>query len=208
MSSPCLMPLVLWACLGPGGEPLPAAPVPSVLQRYREEVRGALSASSQARNADPELVADGLLNLFEKLDQTRELPHVERRKMQLQVRARLLELADRLERRMQHVSPPPKAAPSKAAPHKVTPQKVAAQQLGNTATTTGGSNAGGAAAAIRGLRGLELVELIRDTVAPETWDIRGGKGTAMYFDPVLGLVVRQSHTVQDDVGSAVQQLRK
>ncbi len=201
MSSPCLMPLVLWACLGPGGEP--AAPVPSVLQRYREEVRDSLSASSQARNADPELVADGLLNLFEKLDQTREVPHIERRKMQLQVRARLLELADRLERRMQHVSPPPKASPQK-----VRPQKVAAQQLGNTATTTGGSSAGGSGAAIRGLRGLELVELIRDTVAPESWDVRGGKGTAMYFDPVLGLVVRQSHAVQDDVGAAVQQLRK
>jgi hypothetical protein len=54
--------------------------------------------------------------------------------------------------------------------------------------------------------GEALVELIRKTIAPSTWDVNGGPGTIQYWRPGHALVVRASDDVQEQIGGLVGQL--
>ncbi len=48
--------------------------------------------------------------------------------------------------------------------------------------------------------GAALVELIRTTIAPQTWDVAGGEGTIVYYQPLKVLVIRQTSDVHWMIG--------
>jgi hypothetical protein len=54
--------------------------------------------------------------------------------------------------------------------------------------------------------GPQLVELIQQTIAPQTWDVNGGLGTAYYWRPGRALVIRQTGGVHDQLGDLLEQL--
>ncbi|UCE88582.1 MAG: hypothetical protein JSW10_09600 [Pseudomonadota bacterium] len=56
--------------------------------------------------------------------------------------------------------------------------------------------------------GQELVELIYRTIAPTTWDVNGGPGSIYYWQPGRALIVRQMGTVHQQLGDALEQLRR
>jgi hypothetical protein len=56
--------------------------------------------------------------------------------------------------------------------------------------------------------GWDLVELIRATIAPETWDVNGGRGSMYYYRPQQLLVVRQTGEVHHQLGGVLGQLRR
>jgi hypothetical protein len=64
---------------------------------------------------------------------------------------------------------------------------------------------GGAA---RGDYGPMLVELIRQTIAPEFWDVNGGPGVILYYRPGHALVVRATGDIHERIGGTVDALRK
>jgi hypothetical protein len=47
----------------------------------------------------------------------------------------------------------------------------------------------------RTLNAMLLIDMITSTVDPDSWEQRGGPGVARYYDPVRGLVIRQSAEV-------------
>lgn len=52
-----------------------------------------------------------------------------------------------------------------------------------------------------------LVELIERTIAPDFWDVNGGPGSIVYFQPLHCLVVRASGEVHGDVGGLLGKLK-
>ena len=56
--------------------------------------------------------------------------------------------------------------------------------------------------------GEALVDLIETTIAPDTWDIRGGPGTIVYFNPLRALVVRQTGDAHDALSDVLGGLRR
>ena len=48
--------------------------------------------------------------------------------------------------------------------------------------------------------GQDLIDLIQNTIAPESWDVMGGPGTIMYWEPGFALVVRQTDDVHEQIG--------
>ena len=56
--------------------------------------------------------------------------------------------------------------------------------------------------------GKALVDLIQTTIAPDSWDIRGGPGSIVYFNRFRALVVRQSGEGQDNLADLLNGLRK
>ena len=56
--------------------------------------------------------------------------------------------------------------------------------------------------------GQHLVDLIQQTIAPQSWDVAGGRGSIRYWRPGKALVVRQTEEVQHDVGNVIRQLRR
>jgi hypothetical protein len=64
--------------------------------------------------------------------------------------------------------------------------------------------AGGAAAA----HANELIRLIQTTIAPESWDANGGRGTILFWGANPALVIRASGEAHHQVGQAMQGLRR
>lgn len=46
----------------------------------------------------------------------------------------------------------------------------------------------------------DLIDLIQNTIAPESWDVMGGPGTIMYWEPGFALVIRQTDDVHEQIG--------
>jgi hypothetical protein len=63
-----------------------------------------------------------------------------------------------------------------------------------------GSGAGGAA---RSDYGPLLVELIRRTISPEFWDVHGGPGVIIYYQPGHALVIRATPEIHEQIGGAL-----
>jgi len=55
--------------------------------------------------------------------------------------------------------------------------------------------------------GQELVELIENTIAPASWETRGGPGVIKYWAPGHALVVRQTRDVHEQIGGVVGAMR-
>ncbi len=66
------------------------------------------------------------------------------------------------------------------------------------------SGAGGAA---RADYGPLLVELIRRTISPEFWDVHGGPGVIIYYQPGHALVIRATPEIHERIGGALGGVR-
>ena len=134
--------------------------------------------------ADPEEVVPALVRLDEDLRKTRKLSFAERRRKHLAIRGRLMDILPRLQRRQREFT--------RARPRQ------------RPATSTGSLLAGPADERAAG----ELISLIQDTIAPGSWDVRGGKGTMRYYPNFHVLVVRNTAEVHRQVGGTLKQLKK
>jgi hypothetical protein len=74
----------------------------------------------------------------------------------------------------------------------------------------GGPNFGGGPAplALDNDQSEELIELIQEVIAPDSWDVVGGAGAAKFFKNKNALVVRQTDEVQEGLFDVVNQLRQ
>ncbi len=78
-----------------------------------------------------------------------------------------------------------------------------ASSLGNNPTITPGGQGGAAMADFD-----TLMQLIRDTIQPDTWDDLGGAGTITPFPGNLSLVVSATQQVHEEIRDLLEQLRK
>lgn len=56
--------------------------------------------------------------------------------------------------------------------------------------------------------GPELVDLIERTINPDFWDVNGGPGTIVYYQPLMCLVVTATGEIHGDVGGILGGLRR
>lgn len=216
----------------PGDASLEVTPVETTARtakKLREAVRDALRDSARASQPDYEEIAPRLLDLFRELDSTAELPRAEKRSLRSSLRTRLLQIEDVLARRLVraeeeakskrnsqasgHSSNPETFEPSfPNRPKTGTPPTVVtlAQRGAPAGGQAGGANGGGQSGGQTGVinRGWNLVALIRNTVAPETWDVNGGNGSIYFYRPLNVIVVRQTQAVHDELGEVLGQVRR
>jgi len=141
-----------------------------------------------------------LLDIYGHLQADRKLASSVRQSLQGRVRARLADLGRRL-------------AAQLSGPRRPTgTQTPAASRNAVLAQLQPGGAQG------RGLQqplatslnddGERLVELIRNTIAPQSWDTRGGPGAIMLWPPARALVVRQTDEVHNELADLIDQLRR
>jgi hypothetical protein len=53
-----------------------------------------------------------------------------------------------------------------------------------------------------------LIDLIQNTIAPESWEVNGGRGSIRYYSLYQALVVRQTGEVHHQLGGGLEQFRK
>jgi len=153
------------------------------------------------------------LTLYNELGQDRSLGLAVRESLRTKVRLRLAQLADQISKRIAREKR--EAAPDPPPTLSIPPGNDRLAQMGGLGGAAPGAGIGRAAFAATGVRGLgglpadnaeQLVELIRRTIAPSTWDVNGGPGTIYYWRPGRALVIRQTSEVHGDVADLLEQL--
>jgi len=72
----------------------------------------------------------------------------------------------------------------------------------------GGPGMPGAANAQPDDYGQDLVDLIQRTIAPGTWDVNGGAGSAYYWHPGRAMIIMQTGEVHDQIADLLLQLER
>jgi hypothetical protein len=163
-----------------------------------EEVRAAyLEALQDSAKRIKPVYADVVPNLAEVYVQLKDvegLSHAERSRMRGVAKSRLEELRDQLIRQV-------------LRDRKLAERKNRSQKRGGVREPVDEKAAllaaGGASA-----QAVELIDLIQNTIEPESWQRAGGQGTISYFDLLKVLVVRQTGEVHHQLGGTLEQLRK
>jgi hypothetical protein len=216
--------LVALLALTPAGSPAQGERAERSGHELRTAVRDAMRQQATTQGAEQEQATRKLVALFQEISTNSKLSDPEKERQLAYVRARLRRTSGALAKGLakrgdaQLAADPPLAAQPAV-------QALLAQQPGNPARQQAGAAAGplnfpaaGAANAGQGggqsfsamtnQNAQELIDLIQDTIAPHTWDIRGGNGVIRYFAPAQVLVIRQSGDVHGQLGDALKNLRK
>ena len=155
----------------------------------RAQVDSLLRREATAKTTDERRTAvRDLVDLARQIDASTGIAPAERSRARNRVRARLAQLRRELEQ---------PAAADRAA-RRDRPPLLA--QVGPGA----GGGPGNPPAPPD--HGDDLAELIRQTVAPETWDVNGGNGVIVYFPARRVLVVRQQSEVHWGLADVLNQL--
>lgn len=139
-------------------------------------------------------VVPALATVYVQLKDIEGLSHDERSRMRSVAKARLEELRNQIIREMLRDK---KLADRKQRSQTRTPTR---EPLDEKAALLAGGGANAQA--------VELIDLIQNTIEPESWQRAGGKGSISYFDLLKVLVVRQTGEAHHQLGEALEQLRK
>jgi len=219
------------------GQPAqPDQPAPN-LRTGRELMaacRAALQRWARPSDAQAQQAARELLGLYRELQQDTELAVTQREGLRVVLRRRLLALARQIERqvaaRRKEAAQAGGQAQGQAPPTVRVPQQggVLAQRgawhgmmpgaMGPGAMRPGMMRPGVMAPGMMGPMGgaanqppdagEQLVDLIRQTVAPETWVENGGSGSMYYWWPGRALIVRQTDEVHEQIADLLRQLQR
>jgi hypothetical protein len=163
----------------------------------RRDLRDALQRTAEWMKSNPSRAAAHLLPLYAELRCDTVMVKEDRDRYAAIFRDRLLKLSKKLDQHTASGS----ATASKAAASHATATPTSAQ----FASASRVENRGGAAVEDYGR---ELVALIQHVIAPDTWDVAGGNGVIMYYQPLHVLVIRQTDDVHEQIGGGFKQLRK
>ena len=187
-----------------------------------QAVRGEIRRFDRAEQPSREELVPELVSLYSDLTNDTQLKPRRRNRLVRLVRRRLRETEGALVRRLQHDGNADPSGHTEAHSLRSRSVKTRSHTAVDSrsklsavlAQRAGGAQPGGAARGGGGVgqpvnsQGWALVDLIRTTIAPKTWDVNGGKGSIYYYRPVHALVVRQTSEVHPQVGRLLGQLRR
>lgn len=212
----------------PGGASTPSAAVaeqllvpPRTGTELRDAVRSALRRWARADGKQAEPAARELLLLYGELQADDELARSQSLELRTKLRSRLFKLSEQITKRV---------AIEKRLAKNRQPKSVDAAVLGNGVLAQVGGFGGAGGIAMPGFAGAgfggpglgggmmggggpygfdhgpELVDLIQQTISPQTWDVNGGLGVIYYWRPGRAMVIRQTGEVHRQIGGLLEQM--
>lgn len=181
----------------------------------RDAVRVALRRWARPTDAQAESAAREFIALYRELRADDKLAQSQRGYFAGKVRGRLIQLSEQISKRIAREE---RLAKNQRTGTLTSPAKSEStsrqQDAGDSSATdyvpgtaSGGPARGGGAMQSPDY-GPQLVELIQRVIRPESWDVNGGPGSIYYWYPGRALVIRQTQEVHEDIGGAVEQLRR
>ena len=201
-------------------------------QQWRDAVSRALRNEATSKGFERRRAALELINPGNGLQRETDLAESEVKRLRKTIRSRLRRISQRLEREIAREKKTAKKTASKPSPKTIDPPKGAAGVLAQAGLNPGGFGGAFGAPAGRAVGGIAggqfgglgagaggfgqatqtsaqmLVDLIRTTIAPESWAINGGPGTIFYFGPQQALVIRQTTQIHGNIGGLFNQLQR
>lgn len=158
---------------------------------FRTIYRDLARKSFRTAKPDPFQITPRLVAFYTTLETVEGLPRSERLRMRETLRARLRQIGDQLARQ--------RASAMKSSDSQLRSRIAAKQASKKEADGLGGGEQQNVN---------ELIALIESTIAPDSWQSRGGNGSISYFSTLKVLVVRQTAEVHRQVGGLLEGVRK
>ncbi|MFN0056313.1 MAG: hypothetical protein ACKV0T_29560 [Planctomycetales bacterium] len=146
-----------------------------VAEEFDNQVTRWMQRTARSANLAPGKAVPRLVELYQQVTDESRLAAADRRRLQERLKSRLRELETQLVRSQV--------------------RGAAGRRMGNASLAGGGATVAEAA---------ELIDLIQSTIAPESWDVNGGRGTIRYYRPLHVLVVRQTAEVHAQIGGTLR----
>jgi hypothetical protein len=181
---------------GPAIAEMPPRSVDVLRSSYRDAMRRA----GDRNLPDPYVLVPELVEIYLALERPAGLAHSEAAGMRRAVKLRLETFRDRLMRDRREEE----KAVAREARRNTKPRVRTAEPAADHADSKQSLAGGGAIAA----RAQELIDLIQNTIEPDSWDVNGGGGTIRFFPQLNVLVIRNTGEVHYEVGGALDVLRK
>lgn len=164
--------------------------------RSTAELRAAVEVAiqrSRTLREDDRTAVDELLALHRELRKHATISIQDRTVLLRQVNQRLTAIS-------QQLSTAARATPQTALPGGQ--RHILGQQLPPFGQPAAGQNPPGTPPTAA----QELIDVIQDTIAPTTWDLRGGQGVIRFWGPGNALIIRQSSDVHQQLAQLIEDL--
>ncbi|MFP6763732.1 MAG: hypothetical protein VB858_08940 [Planctomycetaceae bacterium] len=162
------------------------------LGAFRTIYRDLARKSFRTAKPDPFTITPRLVAFYSTLETVDGLPHSERLRMQETLRARLRQIREKLAK--------DRSITAARAGRLGTRNSVSALHRSNSPNTgLSGSEQQNVA---------ELIALIEETIAPDSWTSRGGHGSIGYYSKLKVLVIRQTGEVHQQIGGLLKGVRR
>jgi hypothetical protein len=176
----------------------------------REQVHSLLKRPLRTLAQAPYKETRQLVDLYTRLESDESLASGERLRLRNLVRTRLAQVRGAIARGLRRQRADAQRSARREEPRgSVETASTATEQTTETAATSeqpSGDSKKAGASEPRPMGGnpqndaKELIELIEDTIAPESWEIRGGRGVIRYWSNGQALVIRQTGEVHEQIG--------
>lgn len=158
---------------------------------FRTIYRDLARKSFRTARPEPFEIVPKLVAFYGTLGSVEGLPRSERLRMRETLRARMRQIGEKLAR-------------DRASGKTIKPKRSRTPQRnpvsgGKTSDQLSGTEQQNVA---------ELIALIEETIAPDSWTSRGGNGSISYYSQLKVLVVRQTAEVHHQIGGLLKGVRK
>ncbi len=182
-------------------------------KELQKEVQTALKHWKKVPETQAEAAARELLGLYREVEADETLPDSTRKLLLRNLRVKLdvlsiqiaeAELAQKKEAQKQGEEAKEKKPASVKRPEKAQQTEMAQQ----AAPGIGGAGFGAGGNQINQEAGEQLVEVIQNTIHPESWEQNGGNGTIQFWTPNGHLIIRQTDENHQKIQNLLEQLRR
>lgn len=147
---------------------------------WRQEYQSVMTATADRAKSSPATAVPRLISVYVGLADAEALPRSERTRMRRSLESRLVKQLEVLVR-------------EKRKSDQVAQRTSKKSQGGGGATT---------------IAAQQLIDLIVNTIAPDSWQQNGGKGSITYYPINPALVIRQTGETHEQVSQLLQALGK
>jgi hypothetical protein len=151
-------------------------------QFWREEYQSVMQASAERAQPRPETAVPRLIKFYSAVEAIDVLPQAERMRMRKSLESRLVKQLEELLRERRR--------------HERRLQQVA------TRSSPQSFSGGGSALATQ-----QLIDVIVTTIAPDSWQQRGGQGSISFYPQNPALIIRQTKAVHEEISELLRALR-
>jgi hypothetical protein len=172
-------------------------------KQWHDAVHAALRCEARTKGNEREKAIVELTSLYRQIEHSSVLPAPQRAQLRALLRSRLArrsaELGRQLSRAGSRAADDPPGTSKPAGPPARHRDILAQQQAPRVVAPPAATNNSPAR---------ELIDLIQNTIARDSWEVNGGLGTMRYFELGHLLIVRQTAEVHGTLGDTLESLRR
>ena len=185
---------------------------------FKKKYLTVMQNSAQRKKPDPYKLVPELIEVYREVPQQTKIAFQERKRMSHALESRLVNMHGLLKKELKKFATQSSRKRSLPSASHVRSQPLSGSGVAIASTSSTRSSTslqqkraetsaiGGGSATAQGAQ--TLIDLIQNTISPNSWEINGGQGTISFYPNTPALIIRQNGEVHQQIQDTLRQLRK